>query len=335
MSELLTAKGIRAYYRKLDGSWVRAVDGVTLSLREGEVLGVAGESGCGKSTLASVLSLTARDPLTVREGTLEIDGNTLDLASLESIPAETRGTLVSLLPQGAMNSLNPTQRIGDFAFDVLGSHLPEMTRREALSRMRTRLEQLGLPERVLNAYPHQLSGGMKQRVVAVVSTLLNPRVLIADEPTSALDVSAQRALLALLSQLIHDRIIGAAIFVTHELPVLRHVSQRIMVMYAGQLAEIGPTEELIYEPSHPYTKALMNATIVIESTSRHERIPDFEGSPPDLSAPPPGCRFAPRCPKATARCTEKVPPEVTTDGGHRAACFWVADQLHERSGVAK
>ncbi len=335
MSELLTAKGLVAHYRKLDGSWVRAVDGVSLSLREGEVLGVAGESGCGKSTLASVLSLTAREPLSVRSGSLSIDGRVLDLTDIASISADLRGTLVSLLPQGAMNSLNPTQRIGDFAFDVLGSHLAEITKEEALDRMRSRLDQLGLPPRVLTAYPHQLSGGMKQRVVAVISTLLNPRVLIADEPTSALDVSSQRALLALLERLLREGIIGSIVFVTHELPVLRNIAQRVLVMYAGQLAEVGPTDHLIFEPSHPYTKALMNATVVIESANRRERIPDFEGSPPDLAAPPPGCRFAPRCPRAHAQCREETPPEVTTEVGHLAACWWVADQMRAKDTVAK
>lgn len=324
MRHLLRADALTAYYRKLDGGWVRAVEGVSFDLREGEVLGVAGESGCGKSTLASVLSLTVHEPLTVISGALEIDGAAIDLTHVDARSSETRGTLVSLLPQGAMNSLNPTQRVRDFVYDVLRSHIEDMDREEAVDRARQRIEFLSLPTRVLDAYPHQLSGGMKQRVVAVISTLLNPKVLIADEPTSALDVSSQRALIALLLNLLREGIIGSIVFVTHELAVLRHIASRVLVMYAGQLAEIGPTEPIVFEPAHPYTQALMNATISIETTDRRERIKGFEGQPPDLGAPPVGCRFNPRCAHATDQCRTEAPPIFSIDSEHQAACWWVA-----------
>lgn len=327
MTEVLTARNLVAYYRRPEGGWTRAVDDVTLSLRQGEVLGIAGESGCGKSTLASVLSLTIRPPLTVQNGSLNIDGREIGISSAEEVPNELRGTLVSLLPQGAMNSLNPTQKVRNFVFDVLQSHIPYITKEEARERARSRIIQLGLPERVLDAYPHQLSGGMKQRVVAVISTLLDPKVLIADEPTSALDVSSQRALLTLLRKLLDEGIIGSIVFVTHELPVLRHIADRIMIMYAGQLAEIGPADDLIFRPTHPYTQALMKATIVMESTTRKERIPDFEGAPPDLASPPPGCRFHPRCPLAMDECSKLIPPLVHSAADHDAACWWVSRNL--------
>lgn len=329
MKELMRASGLVAYYQTIDGGWIRAVDDLSLALKEGEVLGIAGESGCGKTTLASVLSLTARWPLSVRAGELSIDGEVLDLSQLEHVPAAHRGTLVSLLPQGAMNSLNPTERVRDFVYDVLSSHIPDIERDEASELARSRLEQLSLPARVLSAYPHQLSGGMKQRVVAVISTLLNPKVLVADEPTSALDVTSQRALLALLDRLLGEGIIGSIVLVTHELPILRHIATRIMIMYAGQLAEIGPCETVIFDPAHPYTKALMNSTIVIESTTRRERIPGFEGAPPDLGDPPPGCRFHPRCPVVMSECSKALPPLVTTTPDHEAACYWVARHAAE------
>ncbi len=325
MRELLVAEDLRAYYRHGLNGWIRAVDGVSLTLGEGEILGVAGESGCGKSTLAQVLASVARWPLCPRGGSLRIDGREVPLSA--TAEASHRGTVVSMMPQGAMNSLNPTQRVRDFVFDVLRSHDPAMTRQAAAQRARERLAQLHLPERVLDAYPHQLSGGMKQRVVAVISTLLNPRVLIADEPTSALDVSAQRALLALMAQLLVEGIIGGIILVTHELPILRNVAHRTMIMYAGQVSETGPTERVIFEPAHPYTRALMDATLVLESATKRQRIEGLEGAPPDLSQPPAGCRFHPRCPHASDACEEAFPPTLRLEADHTVACWWVTDRL--------
>ncbi len=325
MPDLLVADDIRAYYRQGSSGWVRAVDGVSLHLREGEILGVAGESGCGKSTLAMVLALIARWPLCVRSGALTVAGTDIPITRPHGLGSDHRGKLVSLMPQGAMNSLNPTQRVRDFVYDVLRSHDPRIARADAVELARGRLDKLGLPARVLDAYPHQLSGGMKQRVVAVISTLLDPRVLIADEPTSALDVSAQRALLALMAQLLEEGIIGGIVLVTHELPVLRNVAHRTMIMYAGQVSETGPTEEIIFAPTHPYTRALMDATVVLESASKRQRIEGLEGSPPDLSDPPAGCRFHPRCKVAVAACSETFPPVLTTSADHSAACWWLLE----------
>jgi peptide/nickel transport system ATP-binding protein len=327
VTDLLVAEDLRAYYRYGAKGWIRAVDGVSLTLREGEILGVAGESGCGKSTLAAVLASIARWPLCVRGGRLRVDGRDIPLRKGDAQTTEHKGTLVSLMPQGAMNSLNPTQRVRDFVFDVLRSHDPGVTRRDAVERARQRLEKLALPARVLDAYPHQLSGGMKQRVVAVISTLLDPRVLIADEPTSALDVSAQRALLALMASLLEQGIIGGIVLVTHELPVLRNVAHRTMIMYAGQVSETGPTERVIFAPAHPYTQALMKATVVLESATKRQRIEGLEGAPPDLSDPPAGCRFHPRCAVALDACREAFPGEVSPGPEHTAACWWLERQL--------
>ncbi|MEJ2667115.1 MAG: ABC transporter ATP-binding protein [Deinococcales bacterium] len=326
MAEILTADDVRAYYRRGLSGWIKAVDGVSLTLAEGEILGIAGESGCGKSTLAMALASAARWPLCVQGGRLVVEGQAVPMQSETGRSGAHRGEVVSLMPQGAMNSLNPTQRVRDFVFDVLRSHEPHVTRREAVQRAQERLTKLDLPVRVLDAYPHQLSGGMKQRVVAVISTLLDPRVLIADEPTSALDVSAQRALLALLVQLLDQGIIGGIVLVTHELPILRNVAHRTMIMYAGQVCETGPTEEVIFAPAHPYTKALMDATLVLESATKRQRIEGLEGGPPDLSQPPSGCRFHPRCPHASPVCSKDLPPSVTPAPGHTAACWWLEQQ---------
>jgi peptide/nickel transport system ATP-binding protein len=237
--------------------------------------------------------------------------------------------VVSLLPQGAMNSLSPTLRIGDFAVDIIRAHQPEVRRREALDRAAQRLDQLDLPKRVLGAYPHQLSGGMKQRVVTVLSTLLDPRLLIADEPTSALDVSTQRSLIELLRELLTRRLVGAIIFVTHDLPVLRGIADRIAIMYAGQLIEIGSTDEVIDRAHHPYTGALLRSVLVPEPQIRSRRISGIKGAPPDLADPPPGCRFHPRCSLAMPVCTTTAPP-VVGDERQYATCWWA----HENRGEA-
>ncbi|BAS26800.1 ABC transporter ATP-binding protein [Limnochorda pilosa] len=348
MSVLLEAEHISASYL-LDEAGaretppcIRAVDDVSLELHEGEVIGIAGESGCGKSTLAMVLSGTVRPPLQVTAGRLRIAEQAVPLAGGGSDPRAAsdadqtpllRGRVVAMLPQGAMNALNPTLRIRDFVFDVLRSHLPGITRQEAIERASERLERLGLPPRVLSAYPHQLSGGMKQRVVAVVSTLLDPDVLVADEPTSALDVTSQRMLLALLVSFLEQSIIRGIVFITHELPLLRYIAQRIAIMYAGQLVEVGPTDRVLFAPSHPYTQALMHATIVLEKGTRRQRIKTVGGAPPGLLSPPPGCRFHPRCPVAMPICSQSVPPAVSVGERHDAACWWVAGHSAGEAGA--
>jgi peptide/nickel transport system ATP-binding protein len=326
---LLSARGLQAAYGGPHGRPTMAVDGVDVDLDEGEVLGVAGESGSGKSTLAAVLSLTAREPLHVLGGELQVAGETLSLDPKRQPPRSWRGTAVSLLPQGAMNSLSPTLRIGDFAVDVIRAHDPKVRRAAALERAADRLEQLDLPPRVLKSYPHQLSGGMKQRVVTVLSTLLNPKLLIADEPTSALDVSTQRVLVELLREMLDRRLVGGIIFVTHDLPVLNTVADRIAIMYAGQVVEVGPKDEIINRAEHPYTAALLSSVLVPEPQVRGRRIRGIKGSPPDLAAPPAACRFHPRCSLVMDVCTTEDPPLVGDDQRY-AWCWW----SHQHPGEA-
>jgi peptide/nickel transport system ATP-binding protein len=324
MSDLLSVKDVFATYKQ-GGNEVRAVDGVSLSLREGEVLGIAGESGCGKSTLAAVLALAARPPLYVKSGSLTLENQTYDLTQGYKLPRELRGKLISILPQGALNSLNPTAKVKD----VIRAHEPETSRAQATARTGARLEQLGLPTRVLESYPHQLSGGMKQRVVAVISTLLNPKVLIADEPTSALDVSSQKSLVMLLQQLMEQKVISSVVFITHDLPMLRTVANRIAVMYAGKIVEIGKVEQMIDAGLHPYTRALIGSILVPEAYVRAKRIEGIEGQPPDLRSPPSGCRFHPRCELADERCKLEEPPQVG-DADDFAACWRVLEQTEPK-----
>jgi peptide/nickel transport system ATP-binding protein len=330
MPDLMSVQNIHAAY-KTGGSEIKAVEGVSLNLREGEVLGLAGESGCGKSTLAAVLALAAHPPLYVQQGTMTLAQKTYDLSKHKDLPREMRGQLISVLPQGALNSLNPTARVRDLAYDVLRAHQPSIKRAEASERTRERLEQLGLPARVLESYPHQLSGGMKQRVVTVISTLLNPKVLIADEPTSALDVSSQRSVVTLLKQLLEKRVILSIVFIAHDIPLLRNIADRIAIMYAGKLVELGPTKTIVDAAHHPYTRALVGSILVPEPYIRQKRVEGIEGSPPDLRDLPSGCRFHPRCKHAFDKCLQLEPPYFGKSEAF-AAC-WLLEEKHAALGV--
>ena len=279
----MIVQDVRAYYTAHPD--VKAVDGVSLSIRDGEVFGIVGESGCGKSTLASVMSLTTSRTLSVKSGKIILDGETLPLTEQNKVPRDWHGKMVALLPQRAMNSLNPTARVRNIIIDVVRAHYPKLGREEALQQARERLEQLSLPVRVIDSYPHQLSGGMRQRVVAVISTLLNPKVLIADEPTSALDVSSQKQFIILLRQLLDKGFITRVAYITHDLPMLSNLADRIAVMYAGKIVEIGTTREIIDRPQHPYTQALIAATLDLDPDLRGRQIKGIPGAPPDPALP--------------------------------------------------
>lgn len=324
MPALLEARDIKAYYRTPSGDDIKAVDGVSLGLNEGEVLGIAGESGCGKTTLAQVIALTVQKPLYVRSGEVLLDGKPTLTLDPETMRREIRGKTISTVPQGAMNSLNPTLRIRDLAIDVMRDHNPRITRREAVERARERLASLGLSPRVLDSYPHQLSGGMKQRVITVVSTLLDPKLLIVDEPTSALDVTSQKVVIKLLIDLLHRGIIRSIVFITHELPLLRHVADRIAIMYAGKLVEFGAMDDLIFHAKHPYTQRLVDSILVPEPGMKERTVTGIAGRPPDMRNPPPGCRFAARCHERMDICSQDPPGFVHQ--GREVWCWLHQDQ---------
>ena len=319
---------VYAYYAGGSGPQVRAVDGVSFSIKKGEVFGIVGESGCGKSTLASVMALMPGRLLRIKSGELNLDGEILTLSEKMKLPPEWHGTKVALLPQRAMNSLNPTARIRNLIIDVVRTHHPQMKPQEAVDLAGERLEQLSLPARVLENYPHQLSGGMRQRVVAVISTLLNPTVLIADEPTSALDVSSQQQFIELLRQLLERGFITRVGYITHDLPMLSNIADRIAVMYAGKVVEIGTTQEIIERPQHPYTQALISSTLDLGSHIRERQLNGIAGAPPDLRYPPRACRFHPRCVHAMDICSQQDPPLVG-NAERFAACWWVQQQVEK------
>lgn len=306
MPAILEVEDLRLHYLTRLGKRVQAVDGVSFQLQPGEILGIAGESGCGKTTLVSGLMGLLMPPLHLTSGAVRIAGRDI----LRLPPAEVRrsvlGRDIAMIPQGALNSLNPTRKIRDLATDVILAHDEGADRRAIQERLRERFTRIGLEaDAVLNAYPVQLPAGMKQRVVIGISTLLNPRIVIADEPSSALDVSSQKAVIQLLFNLLDEGIVSSMVFITHELPLLRHVAGRIAVMYAGQIVEIGTTEQVIFDGRQPYTRALMGSMLSAEPGQKSRKPVAIEGAPPNLGEPISGCRFAVRCPVAQADCTQR------------------------------
>ena len=313
----LRVEDLRVHYRTLAGD-VKALDGVTFDVADGEIMGLAGESGCGKSTLAkSLIRLDGR--MRHVGGRVVLDGKELPIWDDEAMNT-FRYRDVSIVPQYAMSALNPIRRIGRMIRELLRARGvdPNATQPE----LERRLELVGLDRGVLDLYPIELSGGMKQRVVMVISTLLDPSLLIADEITSALDVSTQRAVAETLVEFRERGFVKSMIFVTHDIGVLYQVADTILVMYAGKLAEKAPAEEIVSNPRHPYTRLLVSSLPEVGVRYEERQLTGIPGRPPQLLDPPSGCRFRDRCPLATARCAEE-PPWVEVDG--RGIACWEAE----------
>jgi peptide/nickel transport system ATP-binding protein len=281
---------------------VYAVDHVSLKVEEGKSLGIAGESGCGKSTLALSLMGYYFAPLHYTGGEIIIDGKNISGLKPDDVRKSILGTEISYIPQAAMNALNPTQKIISFVQDVIQAHKPEATKKDIYELARYSFENVGLPAEVLERYPVELSGGMKQRTVIAVSAILFPKVLIADEPSSALDVTSQKMVIKMLRELMEKGIVKSMIFITHELPLLYNVTDDIMVMYAGQIVESGTAQQTVFDPLHPYSKGLMGSIIVPEAGLRGHKLTAIPGVPPNLKKPPAGCRFAERCKYVMPEC---------------------------------
>ena len=286
----LTTKYITRYDEN-----VYAVDHVSLKVEEGKSLGIAGESGCGKSTLALSLMGYYFAPLHYTSGEIIIDGRTISGMKPDDVRKSILGTEIAYIPQAAMNALNPTRKIINFIEDVVLAHDPTENKKTIYDLAKASFEVLGLPAEVLQKYPVELSGGMKQRTVIAVAVILRPKVLIADEPSSALDVTSQKMVIKMLKTLMENGLISSLIFITHELPLLYNVVDDIMVMYAGQIVEKGSAKEVVFDPLHPYAKGLMGSIIVPEKGLRGIKLASIPGVPPNLKNPPAGCRFAERC----------------------------------------
>ncbi len=311
----LRVKDLKVHYQTLRGD-VHALDGVSFDLADGEIMGLAGESGCGKTTLGkSLIRLDGR--MRHVDGTIELDGKDVPVADDRAMNP-FRYHEISLIPQYAMSALNPTRRIGRMINELLRARgVRPATVAEELNR---RLELVGLDPDVLQRFPIELSGGMKQRVVMVMATLLNPSLLIADEATSALDVSTQRSVVESMVEFRDRGYVKSMIFVTHDISLVYQMADSVMVMYAGRIAEKGPAATLINEPRHPYTRMLIGALPEVGTTTEGTRLEGIPGTPPGLLRPPSGCRFRERCPLASEEC-EETPPLVEIDPGHWAACW--------------
>lgn len=298
---------------------VHAIDNVSLQIRAGEIFGIAGESGCGKSTLLKILLGQVTPPLTVLGGSIRYsaEGTEIDvLAASEAERRAMRWSVVSYIPQGSMHVLNPVRRIRDTFRDFLSAHRP-VWKRDADDHVRAYLRELGLPESVLSAYPHQLSGGMRQRVTIALATILTPKLILADEPTTALDVVVQRGVIQLLDD-IRRKTGSTLVLVTHDMGVHANLADRVAVLYAGQVIEEADTQTLFEHPHHPYTQYLIQSLPQLDDRSERASIP---GRPPALENPPTGCRFHPRCPYVMDVCRASVPRLEEIGPAHRAACF--------------
>ena len=320
---LLSIRNLRTEFIGPSGV-ARAVDGVSFDVQPGEIFGIVGESGCGKSaTCRSILRLFGGAPARIAGGEILLEG-VGDLAAMpERQLAQVRGRDAAFIFQDPLTALNPTMKVGRQIAEVILRHR-KASRAEARAAALQLLRdvQVTSPERRLDAYPHELSGGLRQRVVIAMALALHPRLIIADEPTTALDVTVQDQILRLLKER-RDSLGTSIILITHDLGVVSQICDRMAVMYAGRLVETGRVREVLDAPSHPYTRALLAA--LPGQVGRDHALTPIEGAPPGLTAPPPGCRFAPRCIRAEARCTLGDPPPLApragAAAGHLDACI--------------
>jgi len=325
---LLSVQNLSAYYQtEVYGvsRTVRAVDGVSFELYPNEIYGVAGESSCGKTTLIKVISGSIKPPLKAHAGSVNFQFGAYEIDMLKISQAELRENIrwkeISYVMQGSMSVLNPVRKVIKTFEDIVDSHQPITNKKLFLAETQAHINRLGLTDDVLDAYPHQLSGGMRQRVAIALATVFHPSLIIADEPTTALDVVVQRGVLQTIKE-IQAESGNTVLLVTHDIAVHANVADRLMIMYAGRIAEEAPTENIFAAPLHPYTQHLVSSLPVIGERSTKASL---KGAPPNLANPPAGCRFHPRCPLAIDICRTDVPEMLQVAARHRVACHLVKD----------
>jgi peptide/nickel transport system ATP-binding protein len=310
---VLAARGLRVGYRTTRGPlW--AVDGIDLDVAPGESVGLVGESGCGKSSLGRGLVQLLPPGAGVR-GSVRLDGDELVGSSSGDI-RRRRGEQIALIFQEPMTRLDPLMKVSTHFVETIRAHRSDVSKADARHMARAALSQMGIPPTRLDDYPHEFSGGMRQRIMIALAIVLQPQLVVADEPTTALDVIVESQILDILDRLRRDEQVGL-VLITHNLGIVAETCDRVAVMYAGRIVEIGPVERIFADPKHPYTQGLLASTISLETTELHT----IEGYPPDLVDPPQGCRFAPRCPAVMDHCT-RIDPVLTDVGAdQRAACL--------------
>jgi peptide/nickel transport system ATP-binding protein len=330
---ILSTEALKAFYLlDVHGTQkvVKAVNEVELEIMENEIYGIAGESGCGKTTLLKALAAVIEPPLRQMGGKVSyhVNGQEVDVTSLGAeAMRKLRWDFISYVPQGSMNVLNPVVKLKDTYHDFISSHVGSKSQEEAFKIARSHIAELGLPPEVMGAYPHQLSGGMRQRVTIALATLLKPRIIIADEPTTALDVVVQRGVMQLLKD-IQKKLENTIILVTHDMGVHANVADRIAIMYAGKIVEEAPTRKIFGEPIHPYTQYLINSLPKFGDKTPRTSVP---GSPPSLADLPAGCPFHPRCPQVLDICREQMPATIKVDSHHKVACWLVEEKVNGKA----
>ncbi len=342
---LLEVRNLSVHY-KIQGGWVYAVDDVSFKIEKGETMGLVGESGCGKTTTGYGITQLLASNAYLKEGSKVIFNGKKDFVQMSTVPSKEykgyrkiveyhpemrkyRWKRISMIFQGAMNAFNPVYKVGDQIIEAIKAH-EKVTDEEARKRVEELYKLVGIPVDRIDNYPHEYSGGMKQRAMIAMALALNPDLIIADEPTTALDVVTQDRILGEMARL-QKREKVAMILITHDVSVVAEMAHKMAVMYAGHLVETGTTRQVFKETAHPYMEALLSAFPSIKKEKK-ERLKAIPGSPPDLSNPPKGCRFAPRCPYAKDICLEEEPPLVEVAPGHYSKCHFAEELYGELSG---